>query len=183
MTTEIMDVDSAEDTADQPVTLAFWVDKIRERQADVDRLTTELKAAQDGLNDLLLHQVPEVMEEAHLTESTLEDGAKITLKKDVNVNITEINREAAHRWLTEQGHGMSIRRMLQVDLRTLDDNDARDMVTSLTEAFDAEPVVTQSLHAATLKSIVVQMLEKGVQIPECIGVYEFKKVKIKEPRN
>ena len=76
-TTDVMDVDSAEDTADQPVTLAFWVDKIRERQADVDRLAQELKAAQDALNDLLLHQVPEVMEEAHLTARAVQGGRRL----------------------------------------------------------------------------------------------------------
>jgi hypothetical protein len=159
-----------------------WVMRIRELQRLVEQRTTELKEAQDDLNRLVLVQVPEAMEAAGLTSLKMRDGSTLSVKKDIKVNITQDNSVAAYAWLRALGHGMSIKQVLEVDLRTIPEDARGRMSEVLHESFDAEPVVTETIHNATLRSIVSAMLEAGKTVPPCVGVFEFKKASVKEKR-
>ena len=48
--------------------------------------------------------------------------------------------------------------------------------------FGLEPEVQESIHAATLKSLVGEMLANGVAVPASISVHQFKKATVKEPK-
>lgn len=168
--------------ADVLSTLAYWVQRIRQQQDAVARLEKELELTKSELNRLVLVDVPDAMQEVGLTEIKLTDGAVLAVKRDLKVNISEVNRAAAFAWLDEHGHGMAIRSEMTVDLRAMEAAEVESIADVLRHDFEAEPVITQTIHNATLKSIVSGELEKGTTVPSCISVHDFKKATIKEPK-
>jgi hypothetical protein len=163
-------------------TLAQWVQRIRLQQQVVNTVTAELERATAELNRLILVQVPEAMEEAGLTEFKLADGAVLTVKDDLKVSIPLIHQEAAYAWLTANGHGLSIQQTLTVDLRMLEQAERDSLLAVTREEFNVEPVVEQSIHNATLKSLVKETLERGITLPPCFSIYQFKKAGVKETK-
>jgi GH24 family phage-related lysozyme (muramidase) len=161
-------------------TLTKWVERIRAYTARVDTLTLELEQAKEELNRLVLVQVPDAMQEAGLTDITLDDGSKLVVKSDVKVSINEANRAAAFSWLRRYGHDMAVKNVLEVDLRPLPSDERAKILTMLDRQYHAEPTINESIHHSTLKSIVAGMLENGATIPECISVFQFRKALLKE---
>lgn len=148
--------------------------EVAARQADLDSVTSRY-------NDLVLRQIPEAMDAAQLTELKLQDGARLVVKDDLNVTVTKENQAAAYAWLRANGHGEVVRETLAVDLRGVDAQQIDELWKAL-EKDGLEYTTAQTVHAATLKSLVKGLLTSGVQPPPSIGVYEFKKASIKEPR-
>lgn len=163
-------------------TLSLWVQRIRAQQAVVDQCTQALELAQADLNKLVLVDVPDAMAEAGLTELKLTDGAQLAVKSDLKVSITKANEAAAYAWLKANGHGMSIKKEMNIDLRALEDAEIGSMVDVVRQDFDAEPSIKETIHSATLKSIVSHLLEEGKKAPDSISVHEFKRAVIKEPK-
>ena len=169
-------------TGDILSVLSKWVERIRAQSARVADLEAQLQAATDDLNRLTLVQVPEAMQEAGLTELTLEDGAKLVVKEDLKVNIPVAGRPAAYAWLRNSGHDMAVKQVLEVDLRPLAVKDRENLLEVLDRKYHAEPTVSESIHNATLKSIVSSALENGVTVPECISVFQFRRASVKEKK-
>jgi len=169
-------------TQDALAALSNWVELIRTQTAVVAERALALEEAQHALNLLTLTQVPEAMEEAGLTELKLEDGAKLTIKKDLKVNISEVNRRDAFAWLRSAGHDLAIRQMLTLDLRPLPLAERGNILHTLEEEFHTEPAIVEDIHNATLKSIVSAALEAGQTVPRCVTVHEFRRAIVKEKK-
>lgn len=169
-------------TGDILGTLSKWVERIRAQSARVAELEAQLQAAVDDLNKLTLVQVPEAMQEAGLTELTLEDGARLLVKEDLKVNIAAANKPAAYAWLRNSGHDMAVKQVLEVDLRPLPAKERENILHLLDDKYHAEPTVSESIHNATLKSIIADALERGVTIPPSISVYQFRRAQVKEKK-
>jgi hypothetical protein len=56
------------------------------------------------------------------------------------------------------------------------------MLKSAIMMHEVIPESLESVHAATLKSLVKELLEKGTTLPPSISVFEFKKAELKEPK-
>jgi hypothetical protein len=142
--------------------------------------------AQEAANDLLDFQtrvIPEAMELAGVGEFTLSDGSKIKVKDDLKVSITEANRFGAHEWLREHGHGGVIKTFLEVDVRTLDEDDRMRLKGVLaSEDFDVPVIDKENIHPSTLKSLVKELLESGTTLPSDFSIHQFKKAELKEPK-
>lgn len=137
-------------------------------------------------NKLALSDIPTTMEQAGLTEFTLEDGSKLAVKPDLKVSVTEENRGPAYAWLRKNGHGEVIKTDIKIDTRAMTPKKLQALVTQL-EKKNLEPVLVESVHYQTLKSLVKELLEKGAadpkapKLPPEIGVFEFKKAALKVP--
>lgn len=169
-------------TGDILGTLSQWVRRIRAQQARVTELETQLAGALADLNKLTLVQVPEAMLEAGLTELTLDDGARLLVKEDLKVSIKADSKPAAYAWLRDTGHDLSVKQVLEVDLRPLPQAERENLLHVLDDKYHAEPTVSESIHNATLKSIIADALERGVTIPPCLSVYQFRRAVVKEKR-
>jgi len=145
-----------------------------EYQSLVDQCTTDL-------NKLTMFDVPDAMAAAGLTEMRLTDGSLLKVKDDLKVTVNQANAAEAYAWLRDNGHGEVIKSDLMVDLRAVDEAHQRRLIASL-QKWDIEFGVKESVHAATLKSLVRGMLEEGVTPPTAISIYQFKKAEVKEPK-
>lgn len=152
------------------------------------RLAGEVEAAEQSLaslnrelNVLTMVTIPDAMASLNMTTVKLDNGVTVEVKPDVKVHVNAENQAAAYAWLTEQGHGTAIKTELVVDTRAMDQEERDKLLTELGD-MEAEAVERQSLHPATLKSLVKEMLERGVQLPAAFSVFEYKKAAIKEPK-
>lgn len=176
-----------EDHLQMLVTMAQTLRELTNEVADAEQA---LKQAQERLNKFQLVALPEAMELAGVGEYMMAGpqaqalglaGVKLVVKDDVKASISEENRPYAHAWLREHGHGGVVKAGFKVDLRALDDDDREE----LRKAIDAHGAVAEdveSVHPATLKSLVKELLEKGTTLPPSISVFQFKKAELKEPK-
>jgi hypothetical protein len=148
----------------------------------VEELEAQLQVAKDRVNDLQLNQIPGAMDALGMADTTLQDGTKVTVKQDVNVSIPVEMRPRAYAWLRANGASSIVRNEVTVDLRGADQSRI-DHLCDIAREVGGEPVLGESVHAATLKSHVKGMLEQGVQPPPALfSVHQFKKAAIKGKR-
>ena len=111
------------------------------------------------------------------------DGCELLVKDDVQTSITVANRPTGYAWLRDNGHGAIIKVDLVVDARALSDTDRQGLRDLIEESeFGVAVEDKESVHAATLKSLVKELLEKGTTLPPAISVHQFKKAELKEPK-
>jgi hypothetical protein len=125
--------------------------------------------------------LPEAMELAGVANYTLSDGTTLMVRPDLKANITIENRPYAHDWLRLHGHGGVIKEAINVDVRTLTE-EQRTWLRSAIMEFGVTPESIESIHAATLKSLVKELLEEGTALPPSINVFQFKKAELKEQK-
>jgi len=125
--------------------------------------------------------LPEAMELAGVADYTLSDGTKLIVRDDVKASITIENRPFAHKWLRDNGHGGIIKESYVVDVRTLTEEQRQALYYQI-QTFDVTPEDVESIHAATLKALVKELLEKGATLPPSFSVFQFKKAELKEPK-
>lgn len=160
------------------------VSRIRELNRDALLATQNLEAITADINRLTLIAIPEAMEAAGLTELKLKDGAVLKVNDDLKVNINAANQMAAYAWLRENQLGSIIKQQLHVDLRSLEsaDDPVLKELYEILEAHELTHETGESVHASTLKSVVKELLERGVTPPAAINVHQFKKAVLKEPK-
>jgi hypothetical protein len=126
-------------------------------------------------------RIPEAMDVLGLAELKLSDGSKLVVKDDLKVSIPQAGEGVAFDWLREHGAGGVIKQEITVDRRAVDGSEAEELLGTL-DALDIEHRTKESIHPSTLKSVVKEMLEKGLTPPPSISVYQFKKATVKEAR-
>ena len=157
------------------------VDVLRQQKQTVDALTAQLEAATAVHNRLVQVDIPAAMESAGLAELKLTGGAVLKVKDDVNVYITVENRAAAYEWLRQNKMDSIIKRDMVIDLRALNEEQRCSLLNTCHDD-GTEYNFTESVHAATLKASVKDMLAKGFTMPPSISVHQYKKAELKEPR-
>lgn len=120
------------------------------------------------------------MTAAGLTELKLEDGSTLAVKEDVNVSVSQDNQRAAYRWLRDHELGSIIKNVASIDLRAAGDEFVQAL-NDLAGSAGVDIETKETIHAATLKATVKELLEKGTVLPPCFSVHEFKKASVKEP--
>lgn len=139
----------------------------------------ELARRAARVQDLEENLIPEAMAEAGVDAFTTSDGREISIKDFVHTAITGANKEAAHRWLEENGHGGMIKRVVSVSFNKEQGEEAKELVQRLSGDFPAVKQ-DQAVHASTLKAWVTRRLEDGDDFPqELFSVYVKKVAKIK----
>lgn len=156
-------------------------DKLRHLIQEAEETAQVAAQAADDLMAYQIVELPEAMQLAGVTELKFSDGAVLKVKPDVKASITEANRPDAHEWLRDHNHGAVIKTFFEVDLRALDD-ETREALSEHITGLGVEPITKESIHNATLKSLVKELLEKGTTLPASISVHEFKKAELKEPK-
>lgn len=157
------------------------VQDIRAANRRVAERQRELEEAESALNRLVLTDVPEAMAAAGLAELKLHDGSTLAIKDDLKVSISQVNEKAAFAWLHEHGHGASIKENMVIDLRA-GDPEVVESISVVAAHAGLTTEIKAGIHNATLKSLVREMLEKGVQPPPSISVFQFKRAIVKEPK-
>lgn len=148
------------------------------RQAErVSQLTEELRVAKDALRTTETEDLPMLMSELGLQEITLEDGAKVKVKPEVDCAITEANRDAAHAWLVERGYGG----LIKSEVRRSYDREELEAAHAAAEQIGG--YVVELVHPATLKSFIKERRAAGENVPEDLfSLRPYDKATLTRPR-
>lgn len=143
-----------------------------ELEGKATQLEAQLKAVNANLRKVSEDELPEAMRAVGLREIKLDDGSVIKLTRKVHASISAANLGEAIRWLTANGHAGLVRNEVKVAFGPGEDATAAELKTYLDSQlghdYDAKP----SVHPQTLKAWAREQLDKGLEIPEAISVYD-----------
>ena len=145
----------------------------------IEKLEADLKHAKDRARAIREQELPEAMQSANLMEIRLTDGSKISIDQFYKGNISEKNRENAHKWLVNNGHGGIIKHEIIVKFGKDEDEKAANTVERLKQQ-GLSPEVKQGVHSQTLNAFVKEQLTGGKDLPaDLFGIYVGSRAKIK----
>lgn len=158
-------------------TLVKLVRLAKEREAEVDRLEAELKAAKAAHRMVIETMLPDAMLQAGLRKYETADGHKVEVVPFVDCSIRSEFKRDAFEWLLAHGHGGIIKTEVTVKFAA-GDKEARSLAAKLaTDGYTFD--VDDSIHAGTLKKWAREALEEGATLPDFFSVYSGARATIK----
>lgn len=152
-----------DDTGDSLARLAEMADEQVRRQNTLATAEAEVKSAKEELRQISEEAIPELMESLGVETFTTTSGVKITIKEIIRASILKPKQHQAFAWLRKNGHEALIKRVVKLQFGMGEDELANETVKKL-EDLDLED--NSSVHAATLKKFVKELLEEGKDVPE-----------------
>lgn len=172
--------------SDELKRIVLMAEQLLEAQEQVKRLTDSLAEAKKLQAQLEQEDLPSMMQELGFKSFALKDGRQLELVEDVQCGITEANHQAAMRWLDENNFGGLIKTRLEATFNRENRAEALELAAHMREEAQkhevtVDPVVAESVHAATLKSFIKEQLAKGAKLPfDLFSIHPFNRVKIKK---
>ena len=141
-----------------------------------------LRKLKEQYRQLSEEDLPQKMTELGMQDLRLEDGSRITIDMFYATRINKNNRDAAHAWLREQGHGDIIKNQVSVSFGKGEDDTALETM-ALLEKEGLFPDQKESVHPSTLKAFVKERIESGdnaftPDTQKLFSVYQGKRTKI-----
>lgn len=152
----------------------FW-------EEEVARIGEMLKEAERNLRHVSEQALPDAMATVGMLEFKLLDGSRILIKEDVAASIKADGIKGAVEFLEERGLGGVIKDEIKINLGR-GEAELATRFLELAKSLDVPASEKLSVHPSTLKSLVKEQLEQGVEFPEeFFSVYPYKKAVIKAP--
>jgi hypothetical protein len=159
--------------------LQVLIGSMAEIEGEIDDLEARVAIKKAELDNLKTRLIPDAM--GHLTQIKVGEGmfkATVTVEDVIRANVKVENRAQAYSWLDEKGHGDLIKSEVKVGFSRAQLDDARQLEQELKDqGFSAE--LKQDIHWATLNAFVKEQLNKGMEFPEFIGIFQGKTTKVK----
>lgn len=178
-----------EEQSQQPIKrMMAMADQLKSAQALVARLTQELTDAKALQTELEQEHMPELMRECGMTSFKSESGEQFDLIDEISCAITKDNHTNAMAWLDKNNFGGLIKTELQLSFNRDDREAAVKMAKELQEkalasGVNVDPLVTETVHAATLKSFIKEEMKKGNAVPfDLFSIHPYSKVKVTPPK-
>jgi len=145
-----------------------------------------LRKLKEQYRRLSEEDLPQKMAELGMQDLRLKDGSQITIDMFYATRINKNNRDAAHAWLRQQGHGDIIKNQVSVAFGKGEDATARETMALLEEFLQKNgniPTQRESVHPSTLKAFVKERIESGdsaftLDTQKLFSVYQGKRTKI-----
>jgi|TARA_Y100000004_G_scaffold88312_1_gene99011 hypothetical protein len=155
----------------ESVTQADAAKSLSDKVIELKNLEDEIENAEESLSKLKEKaryisnvEVPQMMEEMHITKLKLKDGESVEIKKIYGASIAPENQDKAFTWLRNNGLGDIIKNDVTVTFGRGEDNKAADYAV-LARGQGYEPVQKIGVHPQTLKAVVRERLESGQEMP------------------
>lgn len=143
----------------------------------VEDLKSDLKTAQEQFNRFKMDVVPLAFEELGLQELKLLSGETIQITAGVDASISDENRPAAYRWMTENDFGGLIKTELDIAFDREQFSEAQELYQRLIDEYP-QAFLAEKIHPQTLKAFVKEQLEVGNELPDSINVHSYSVAKI-----
>ena len=168
---DLNSVNDAKSLSDQVVKLKKLEDEFQEKEKELKELKRHL--------DLLSGEViPTMMQEMNISTLKLADGASVEVKPIYGASITTANKEAAFKWLRENGLGDLIKNEITVSFGRNEDNKAQQYAV-LAQGQGYQPVQKLKVEPMTLKALVRERLESGQEMPsDLFNVFSGNRTKV-----
>ena len=125
-------------------------DLLKNKKRDIEKISGEI--------------IPTLLSEMGLSSLKLADGSAVEVKPYYAANISIKNREAAYNWLRENGLGDIIKNNVTVSFGRNEDNKAAEYA-NLAKSQGYQPTQKLKVEPMTLKALVRERIEKGVEMP------------------
>ena len=153
----VTQTDAAKTLSDKVIELKNLEDEIENAEESLSKLKEKAKYISNI-------EVPQMMEEMHITKLKLKDGESVEIKKIYGASITLDYQEQAFTWLRNNGLGDIIKNDVTVTFGRGEDNKAAHYAV-LARGQGYEPVQKIGVHPQTLKAVVRERLESGQEMP------------------
>ena len=153
----VTQTDAAKTLSDKVIELKNLEDEIENAEESLSKLKEKAKYISNI-------EVPQMMEEMHITKLKLKDGESVEIKKIYGASITLDYQEQAFTWLRNNGLGDIIKNDVTVTFGRGEDNKAQQYAV-LARGQGFEPVQKIGVHPQTLKAVVRERLESGQEMP------------------
>ena len=156
-----------EEILDRTSNLTSLADQVKKLRNLEDQLKAEeeaLKNKQREAQRISGEVIPTLLSEMGLSSLKLADGSAVEVKPYYAANISLKNREAAYNWLRENGLGDIIKNDVTVSFGRNEDNKAAEYA-NLAKSQGYQPTQKLKVEPMTLKALVRERIEKGVEMP------------------
>ena len=150
--------------ADTAKTLSDKVIELKNLEDEIENAEESLSKLKEKAKYISNIEVPQMMEEMHITKLKLKDGESVEIKKIYGASIPPENQDKAFTWLRNNGLGDIIKNDVTVTFGRGEDNKAADYAV-LARGQGFEPVQKIGVHPQTLKAVVRERLEAGQEMP------------------
>lgn len=174
--------------------VSAMADLLRKAQKSVAAATAELEKETAALVRIEQQDFPDLLREVGLTELKLDDGAVLSLVEDIQCGISEDRKPRAFAWLREHDFDGIIKSQVIVEFGRGEDKARADAIKLLTKS-KLVPIAKDTVHAATLKSLLKEQRAKPIEKDDTpkqkaakrppadvFGIFPTSKVKLKEPK-
>lgn len=149
-------------------------------EAEIAKAEQRLKELQQDHLNVTQFELPELMDEAGMTQFKLRDGSLVTITESIRASIPSSNPTPALNWLRENGHGHVIKNDYTVSFGKGEEDKAKEFGEELKSHDDLKYKNKEHVHWQTLQSVLKEQLEEGVDVPlDIFGAYPQKITKIK----
>jgi hypothetical protein len=148
-------------------------------ESEIAKIENILLVAKSEYMKLTERLIPDAMASIGITEITLENGMKLSIKSDIHAGIRKDFTDEALDWLENNGLGGIIKNEVDVKFGKGDNEKVAVLLSFCNQAgFPAKQ--NMSVHAGTLKATIKEQLAKGVEFPDDLfSVFNQKKSIIK----
>ena len=156
-----------EEILDRTSDLTSLADQIKKLRALEDQLKFEgqaLKNKQREAQRISDEVIPTLLSEMGLSSLKLADGSAVEVKPYYAASILNKNKDAAYSWLRENGLGDIIKNNVTVSFGRNEDNKAAEYA-NLAKSQGYQPTQKLKVEPMTLKALVRERIEKGVEMP------------------
>ena len=125
-------------------------DLLKNKKRDIEKISGEI--------------IPTLLSEMGLSSLKLADGSAVEVKPYYAASILNKNKDAAYSWLRENGLGDIIKNNVTVSFGRNEDNKAAEYA-NLAKSQGYQPTQKLKVEPMTLKALVRERIEKGVEMP------------------
>jgi len=144
--------------------LADQVKKLRNLEDELKADEELLKNKKRDIKQISGEIIPTLLSEMGLSSLKLADGSAVEVKPYYGASISEKNREAAYNWLRSNNLGDIIKNDITVSFGMNEDNKAAGYA-NLAQSQGYQPTQKLKVEPMTLKALVRERIEKGVEMP------------------
>ena len=138
---------------------------LKEKEAEHRRLTDEV--------------MPALFAELGMSEFTLDDGSKITVKQTYSASPLKENREKVYEWLRQEGYGDIIKNTVFCSFGQEEDSKAKAFYEMAEQQGYTAEAKTE-VHPSTMRAFVKERVEAGDDFPmDLFGAWVGQRATIK----
>jgi len=161
-------------------TIAAECIKLKQKEDEIAAIEEQLKTKKAEADDISSRVIPELLAEQGLTEIKLADNSKVTVKKEFRATLPkdDVRREAAYKWLRDQGLGDIIKNNVFVTFGKGEDDKAKQLLDLAAEN-GFEPQQKSDVAWNTLTALYQERVQAGLDMPsDCFSLWIKDKTKI-----
>lgn len=152
----------------------------KDAEMEVERLESLVKKAKEKVTDVSQVRIPELMDRLHMKTFETTSGIEVELREIFSVRLSEGVKDTALDWLEENGFGKAILREVVVVFDKSEEKWANKFTRDLAQRKKkVNSQINRSIHAQTLKKIIKEARESGIDVPKDVfGIYDGRVAKI-----